>query len=152
MSQITMDALKALDAETALNVAWDDLPELGFKLWPEGTYKCEAANIGSDEINGKPVVKIEFKLEEIIELANADSEQLAAGTTIGFTYFLPIGAANIQNDYGSVGKALGATSVLDFLQKFKGCKVALTVGERKVKDKDTKEVKVYQAIKGCELV
>ena len=46
MSQITMDALKALDAETALNVAWDDLPELGATSFNKGEF-------GADSPQGK---------------------------------------------------------------------------------------------------
>ena len=95
---ITKDALKTLSVEEVLNINLEEVPDAGFKIWPDGTYHVVFAepkveDVGKDKL---PRLTIPYVLVEVMELADPESEAVAAESENQLGYMLPGGASMIH--------------------------------------------------------
>lgn len=143
---LSAEALKSLSAEEALNINIDELPEVGFKIWPDGTYNIifnepEMTEVGADK---KPRLGIKYVLENVIELADPEATEPAAESVNSLGYMLPVGAANMKADFKDIFEATGSKTILELAQQLEGYKGQITLGHRP--DKNDKD-RVYQTVK-----
>lgn len=149
--KVSKDALKGMSIDEAMNLDFDSIPELGFKLWAEGTYIVIFGNPESDKVGDKDVLKVPYTLSEVVELANAGEEAPDIGTESAITYFLPLGVANLKTDFATIREALGASKPSEIMEKIPGYKAALTVGKRGDKNDKTKFYQTIISIDPAEL-
>jgi len=151
---LTRDDISKMSAIEALNVAFDDIPELGFKLAPKGTYKTNISKVEAVKRGEDDVIVVAHTIGEVIELVNVEETPPEVGTEIQMSYFLPTGIVNLKKDYGSCASTLGCASLPSFLEEFVGKDTVTTFGHYVKKDKETPDGsndKVYQTIASCEL-
>lgn len=143
---ITKDALKTLSVEEVLNINLEEVPDAGFKIWPDGTYHVVFAEpkveeVGKDKL---PRLTIPYVLVEVMELADPESEAVAAESENQLGYMLPGGASMFKMDFSEVLKATGQSTILGACEQLQGYHVSITLGHRA--DKNDKD-RIYQSVK-----
>lgn len=144
MSVKSFDDLKALSIDDALNLNIDEIPELGIKLWPNGTY---AITFKAPELKGeadKKRIVLAFTLDEVGELEDAGAQPPEVGAEHSLGYPLPTGVASLRTDFKEVFAAVGASTPSELLDQLNGYKVIATLGQRPDR---TDKTRIYQTVK-----
>ena len=143
---LNKEGLKALSLDEVLNINLDEVPDAGFKIWPDGTYHVVFSEPTVEEVGNdkKPRLTIPYTLVEVLELADPEGETVSAESTGQFGYMLPAGASMFKNDFDEIRAATETTTILEIAGVLKEYHALITLGHRF--DKVDKE-KVYQSVK-----
>ena len=143
---LNKEGLKALSLDEVLNINLDEVPDAGFKIWPDGTYHVVFGEPTVEEVGTekKPRLTIPYSLVEVVELADPEGETVPAESTGQFGYMLPAGASMFKNDFDEIRAATETTTILEIAGILKEYHALITLGHRF--DKVDKE-KVYQSVK-----
>ena len=143
---ITKEALKSLSLDEVLNINLDEVPDAGFKIWPDGTYHVVFSEPTVEEVGNekKPRLTIPYTLVEVLELADPEGETVPAESTGQFGYMLPGGASMFKNDFDEIRVATQTTTILETAGVLGEYHALITLGHRA--DKTDKE-RIYQSVK-----
>jgi len=122
----------------------EDLPE--FKPFPPGAHQV-TASFSSDEINGKAVVKLDFKLISVQELANPEDVEPKPGDTAGTIFMLDneFGRGNLKKLAKPFQEALGLSTIREIVEQAKDVEcVILTSIRVDKKDPDREYLNVKE--------
>ena len=144
---LTKETIKSLTAEEALNLNYEDIPESGFKLWPDGTYHVVfnepeiQDNVGKDK---KSRLAIGYKLVEVMELADPEGATPEAEAVNNNGYMLPDGISMFRTDFKDLFVATGTKTPLELCGALKDYHAVITLGHRA--DKNDPD-RIYQSTK-----
>lgn len=134
------------DLDALLDATLDDLDDLpSFEPYPAGVHRV-LASMETDTVNDKPVIKLNFKYVENIELANPQDEAPKEGDTANVMFMLDneYGIGNFKLCAAPFKEALGFTTNREIVEGVQEIDCAIVTGLRR--DKNDKE-KFYMNIK-----
>lgn len=127
---------------------WDDIEDLPeYALFPAGAYLFECTDAKLDTENDS--LSQTFALVEVQELENPNtSAELipAPGSLLGVKYFGDFGIKKFKQAFVDVGRQLEVSGPTEYIDQIQGCKLILVVGQRKVKNKETQEIKTFNEV------
>lgn len=147
-----------LDIDELMDRTIDDLADfVPFEPFPIGSYLCqfsyEKTTVGDKDL---PTVKATFTLQEVVELAEKDAVPPEEGRKFVKSYILvtkdgkrnAISEGQLKSEIlQPLKEVFGGEKTSEILHNGDGCVMALTLGIRKRKNKETGEVQSENTIK-----
>ena len=126
--------------DSILDMNLEDLADMpAFFVPPNGAYSATILNMESKKIGDHPAVEVNFRIDAVLELADAAATPPPVGTETSTSYMTDneYGVGSLKELLKPLGAATGESSVAAIMAAAKGMQVMIVTKNRWSKDKST---------------